>query len=415
MQRQGFSVPLLIGGATTSLAHTAIKIAPHYTQPVVYVPDASRAVGVVSALLSSTNAHEFRARLAADYARVRDNHAKRQTRPRVSLATARANALRLPWNAKQAACDCHAPALYTPPRPCVSGKVIALDVDLAELRNYIDWAPFFRTWDLSGRFPQILEDETVGEAARSVYRDGLAMLDELIAGQWCRAKAVFGLFPANSVGDDIALYADESRQTPVLVWHGLRQQYEHAPGKPNLCLADFIAPKSSGVEDWCGVFAVTAGLGIETKLAEFEAAHDDYRAILFKALVDRLAEACASFLHERVRKHDWGYAADEALDNEALAREAHIGIRPAPGYPACPDHTVKRALFALLDAPGNAGMNLTESMAMTPAASVAGFYLSHPASRYFSVGKIGQDQLEDWALRAGISVEDARRWLAPLL
>ncbi|MCL1825983.1 MAG: methionine synthase [Betaproteobacteria bacterium] len=415
MQRQGFSVPLLIGGATTSLAHTAIKIAPHYTQPVVYVPDASRAVGVVSALLSSTNANEFRARLAADYARVRDNHANRQTRPRVSLEAARANALRLPWNAKQAACDCHAPAPYTPPRPRVSGKVIALDVDLAVLRDYIDWTPFFRAWDLSGRFPQILEDEIVGEAARNLYRDGLAMLDDLIAGQWCQAKAVFGLFPANSVGDDIALYADESRQTPVLVWHGLRQQYEHATGKPNLCLADFVAPKSSGIEDWCGVFAVTAGLGIETKLAEFEAAHDDYRAILLKALTDRLAEACASFLHERVRKHDWGYAADEALDNEALTREAHIGIRPAPGYPACPDHTVKRALFALLDAPGNAGMNLTESMAMTPAASVAGFYLSHPESRYFAVGKIGQDQLEDWALRAGISVEDARHWLAPLL
>jgi 5-methyltetrahydrofolate--homocysteine methyltransferase len=241
------------------------------------------------------------------------------------------------------------------------------------------------------------------------------MLDELIAGKWCQAKAVFGLFPANSVGDDIALYADERRTTPVLIWHGLRQQHEHAPGKPNLCLADFIAPKTSGVEDWCGVFAVTAGLGMETKLAEFEAAHDDYRAILLKALTDRLAEACAEWLHERVRKHDWGYAAVEALDNEALIREEYSGIRPAPGYPACPDHTVKRALFALLDAPGNAGMGLTESMAMTPAASVAGFYLSHPESRYFTVGKIGTDQLEDWACRAGMSVEEARRWLAPLL
>jgi 5-methyltetrahydrofolate--homocysteine methyltransferase len=241
------------------------------------------------------------------------------------------------------------------------------------------------------------------------------MLDELIAGKWCRAKAVFGLFPANSEGDDIVLYADERRETPVLVWHGLRQQQEHGSGKPNLCLADFIAPKSSGLQDWCGVFAVTAGLGIETKLAEFEAAHDDYRAILLKALADRLAEACASFLHERVRKQEWGYAADEAFDKEALIREEHPGIRPAPGYAACPDHTVKRALFALLDAPGNAGMVLTESMAMTPAASVAGFYLSHPESRYFAVGKIGQDQLEDWARRAGMSVEEARRWLAPLL
>ncbi|MDR2015977.1 MAG: methionine synthase [Azoarcus sp.] len=404
MQRQGFSIPLLIGGATASLAHTAIKIAPNYAQPVVYVPDASRAAGVVGALLSASGADAFRERLAVDYARVRDNHANRQTRPRLSLEAARANALRLPWDT---AC--------MPPRPCVPGKIIALDADLAVLRDYIDWSPFFRTWDLSGRFPQILEDETVGETARSLHRDALAMLDELIDGKWCRAKAVFGLFPADSVGDDIVLYADERRQTPALTWHGLRQQHEPAPGKPNLCLADFIAPKSSGVEDWCGAFAVTAGLGIETKLAGFEAAHDDYRAILLKALADRLAEACAEWLHERVRKHDWGYAADEALGKEALIREAYPGIRPAPGYPACPDHTVKRALFALLDAPGNAGMGLTESMAMTPAASVAGFYLSHPESRYFAVGKIAQDQLEDWANRAGMGAEEARRWLAALL
>jgi 5-methyltetrahydrofolate--homocysteine methyltransferase len=405
MQRQGFSVPLLIGGATASLAHTAIKIAPNYAQPVVYVPDASRAVGIVGALLSVSGADAFRERLAADYARVRDDYTNRQARPpRLSLEAARANALRLPWGAP-----------YMPPRPRVSGKVIALDVDLAALRDAIDWSPFFRAWDLSGRFPQILEDETVGETARSLYRDALAMLEEIIDGKWCRAKAVFGLFPANSVGDDIVLYADEHRTNPVLSWHGLRQQHEHAPGKPNLCLADFIAPKSSGIEDWCGVFAVTAGLGIETKLAEFEAAHDDYRAILLKALADRLAEACAEWLHERVRKHDWGYAADEALDNEALIREAYSGIRPAPGYPACPDHTVKRDLFALLDAPGNAGMDLTESMAMTPAASVAGFYLSHPESRYFAIGKIGPDQLEDWAYRTGMSVEEARRWLAALL
>jgi 5-methyltetrahydrofolate--homocysteine methyltransferase len=404
MQRQGFSVPLLIGGATASLAHTAIKIAPNYAQPVVYVPDASRAVGVVGALLSTSGADVFRERLAADYARVRNDHFNRQPRPRLSLEAARANALRLPWGTAN-----------PPPRPRVSGKTITLDVDLAVLRDYIDWNPFFRAWDLSGRFPQILEDETVGETARSLYRDALAMLSELIDEKWCRAKAVFGLFPANSVGDDIVLYADERRQAPVLTWHGLRQQHALASGKPNLCLADFIAPKSSGIEDWCGAFAVTAGLGIETKLAEFEAAHDDYRAILLKALADRLAEACAEWLHERVRKHDWGYAVDESLDNEALIREAYPGIRPAPGYPACPDHTVKRALFALLDAPGNAGMSLTESMAMAPAASVAGFYLSHPESRYFSVGKIGPDQLEDWANRAGMSGEEARRWLVGVL
>ena len=303
---------------------------------------------------------------------------------------------------------------YRPPRPQEIG-VTTLDVDLAALRAYIDWGPFFQTWDLSGRFPEILDDALVGEAARNVYNDAKAMLDEVIAGKWLRAKAVFGLFPANSIGDDIAFYADNRRVAPRMVWHGLRQQHEHASGKPNLCLADYIAPLSSGVEDWCGAFAVTTGLGIETKLAEFNAAHDDYRAILLKALADRLAEACAEWLHERVRKRYWAYAADEALDNEALIRERYCGIRPAPGYPACPDHTAKSGLFALLDAPRNAGMHLTESMAMTPAASVAGFYFSHPGSRYFVVGKIGQDQLEDWARRVGMPVEEARRWLAPLL
>lgn len=405
MQRQGFSVPLLIGGATTSLAHTAVKIAPHYAQPVVYVPDASRCVGLLGALLSSSGAAAFKAKLAADYVAVRDRHANRLARPLVPLETARHNALRLPWSE----------APYAPPTPRISGKVIAITPDLAVLREYIDWTPFFRAWELAGRFPQIFEDAAVGEAARDLYRDGQAMLDALVAEKWCCAKAVFGIFPANSAGDDIALYADERREMPVLVWRVLRQQHEPAFGKPNLCLADFVAPESSGIKDWCGAFAVTAGLGIETKLAEFEAAHDDYRAILLKALADRLAEACAEWLHEHVRKREWGYATDEALGNADLIREKYVGIRPAPGYPACPDHTAKRALFALLDAPANANMGLTESMAMTPAASVAGFYLSHPESRYFTVGKIGTDQLEDWSRRAGMDVEEARRWLAPLL
>ncbi|MDR0564352.1 MAG: methionine synthase [Azoarcus sp.] len=418
MQRQGFTIPLLIGGATTSLAHTAIKIAPNYGQPVVYVPDASRAVGVVGALTSRTSADEYRARLASDYARVRSNHANKQTRPLISLEAARANALRLPWHTAPS-CDCalhtRLPAHGHPPCPPDAGKIMTPEVSLAALRRYIDWTPFFRTWDLAGRFPQILDDETVGETARSLYRDAQAMLDELITEKWLQAKAVFGIFPAHRVGDDIEFYADERRGTPVLVWHGLRQQHQHAEGKPNLCLADFIAPKSAGIKDWCGAFAVTAGLGIESKLAEFEAAHDDYRAILLKALADRLAEACAEWLHAHVRKQGWGYAADERLDNDALIREEYIGIRPAPGYPACPDHTVKRALFTLLDAPRNAGMSLTESMAMYPAASVSGFYFSHPESRYFSVGKIGTDQLQDWASRAGMPLEEARRWLAPLL
>jgi 5-methyltetrahydrofolate--homocysteine methyltransferase len=419
MQRHGFSVPLLIGGATTSRAHTAVKIAPNYAQPVVYVPDASRAVGVVSALLSETGSAAFKAKLAADYEQVRARHADKQARPLISLEQARANALRTAWaEAPRVTCDCAAHGAqsraYQSPRPQAFG-VVALDVDLARLRDYIDWSPFFQTWDLVGRFPKILDDAVVGEAARNVYNDAQEMLDAVIKDRWLRAKAVFGIFPANSVGDDIEFYADENCDPPLMVWHGLRQQHEHPAGKPNLCLSDYVAPRSSGVRDWCGAFAVTAGLDIEAKLAEFAAAHDDYRSIMLKALADRLAEACAEWLHERVRKQYWGYAANEICDNDALIREQYRGIRPAPGYPACPDHTAKRDLFRLLDAPATAGMELTSSMAMTPAASVAGFYIAHPESRYFAVGKIGRDQLEDWAARAGMTVPEAERWLAPLL
>ncbi|HNQ75257.1 MAG TPA: methionine synthase, partial [Pseudothauera hydrothermalis] len=389
MQRQGFDVPLLIGGATTSRAHTAIKIAPHYQQPVVYVPDASRAVGVVTALLSETGAAEFKAQLAADYDRIRAQHANKKGVALVSLEAARANAF-----------DALSLEGYLPPEPNTTG-VIALDVALDTLRDYIDWGPFFQTWDLAGSFPAILDDPVVGETARNVFRDAQAMLEALIAGQWVQAKAVFGLFAANSVGDDIELYGDESRSHPIMTWYGLRQQHQRPPGKPHWCLADFIASKQSGVRDWIGAFAVTAGLGIEHKLAEFEAAHDDYHAIMLKSLADRLAEACAEWLHERVRKEYWGYAADEQLDNAALIKEQYRGIRPAPGYPACPDHTVKAALFQLLDVPTNTGMGLTEAMAMTPAASVSGFYFAHPKSHYFAISKIGRDQLEDWAHRTG--------------
>ncbi len=406
MQRQGFAeqgIPLLIGGATTSRAHTAIKIAPHYAQPVVYVPDASRAVGVVTALLSEGGAADFKTQLAADYDKIRSQHANKKGVQLVPLEAARANAF-----------SPLADPAYQPEEPNTTG-VMAMDVDLAELRDYIDWGPFFQTWDLAGRFPDILDDEVVGETARNVYNDAQAMLDVLIAQEWVQAKAVFGLFPANSVGDDIELYEDESRSRPIMTWYGLRQQHERPAGKPHWCLADFVAPKDSGVRDWCGAFAVTAGIGIELKLAEFEAAHDDYHAILLKSLCDRLAEATAEWLHERVRKEYWGYAAAESLDNAALIKEQYQGIRPAPGYPACPDHTVKAALFQLLDAPTNAGMGITESMAMTPAASVAGFYFAHPQSHYFAISKIGEDQLEDWARRTGMSVDAARRWLAPLL
>ncbi|MEZ5611614.1 MAG: methionine synthase [Rhodocyclaceae bacterium] len=418
MQRQGFDVPLLIGGATTSRAHTAIKIAPHYQQPVVYVPDASRAVGVVTALLSEGGAEDFKTQLAADYDKIRAQHANKKGVKLISLEAARENAFRTDWAAEPvAACsNSHQAGYqpYTPPEPNTTG-VMAIDVDLDDLREYIDWGPFFQTWDLAGKFPQILDDEVVGETARNVFADAKEMLELIIAQEWLQAKAVFGIFPANRVGDDIEFYTDESRATPMMTWYGLRQQHERPGGKPNWCLADFIAPKDSGVKDWCGAFAVTAGLGIELKLAEYEATHDDYHAIMLKSLADRLAEATAEWLHARVRKEFWGYAADETLDNEALIREQYRGIRPAPGYPACPDHTVKAALFELLDAPVNTGMGITESMAMTPAASVSGFYFSHPESHYFAVSKIGEDQLTDWARRTGLSVDAARRWLAPLL
>jgi len=418
MKRQGFSVPLLIGGATTSRNHTAIKIAPHYDQPVVYVPDASRAVGVVTALLSEGQSEAFKAEVAADYEKIRALHANKKGVQLVSLEAARANAFR--WEIWEIGDRPQFPegksgsVPYFPPRPNTLG-VQAIDVELGELVNYIDWGPFFQTWDLAGRFPAILDDEVVGETARNVFADGKAMLEKIVAEEWLQAKAVFGLFPANAVGDDIELYTGEDRKHLAMVWHGLRQQHERPAGKPHWCLADFVAPKNSGVPDWVGAFAVTAGLGIEARVAEFEAAHDDYHAIMLKSLADRLAEACAEWLHERVRRECWGYAADETLDNAALIAEQYRGIRPAPGYPACPDHTVKGPLFELLGARERIGMELTESYAMMPAAAVSGFYFAHPESHYFAISKIGRDQLEDWARRTGMEVDEAARWLAPLL
>ena len=415
MQRLGWSggdglpVPLLIGGATTSRAHTAIKIAPNYAGPVVYVPDASRAVGVVTQLLSIDMRQDFVDSVAADYEKVRTQHAAKKGVPLVSLAAARDNRTRLD---------------YAPVKPNKLGVTVLRDLDLGLLAKYIDWGPFFQTWDLAGAFPQILDDAVVGEAARNVYRDAQAMLQQLIAEKWISANAVFGLFPANSVGDDIVFFHDESRTTPLMTWYGLRQQQERPEGKPHQCLADFVAPQKLGVgdtaineaiNDYVGAFAVSAGIGIEKKLAEFEAQHDDYRGILLKSLADRLAEAAAEWLHEAVRKKYWGYAAAENLTAEELIAEKYQGIRPAPGYPACPDHTAKAALFKLLDAKSNADMELTENFAMTPAASVAGFYLAHPQAKYFAVGKIGRDQLDDWAQRSGMTVQTAERWLAPLL
>jgi 5-methyltetrahydrofolate--homocysteine methyltransferase len=402
MQRQGFSAPLLIGGATTSRAHTAIKIAPNYQGTVVYVPDASRAVGVVTKLLSDDQAAGFKDEIAADYEKLRAQHAGKQGVKLLTLAAARANRPQLEYQAS-----------FVPFAPRRPGIRPLCKIDLATLARYIDWGPFFQTWDLAGRYPQILDDAKVGEQARSVFADARAMLDKIVAEQWLTANAVFGLFPANAVGDDIEIYADEAREKVLMTWHGLRQQHERPADQANLCLADYIAPR--GTPDYIGAFAVTAGIGIEAKLAEFAAQHDDYHAIMLKSLADRLAEAAAEWLHERVRIDDWGYGRDEGLDLDALIDEKYRGIRPAPGYPACPDHTVKQDLFALLDAPANAGIALTENFAMMPAAAVSGFYFAHPQAKYFAVTKIARDQLEDWAKRTNYPVSEAEKWLAPLL
>jgi 5-methyltetrahydrofolate--homocysteine methyltransferase len=421
MQRQGFAaekIPLLIGGATTSRAHTAIKIAPNYDGPVVYVTDASRAVGVVTNLLSIGQRDGFVAEVAADYEKIRGEHAQKKGMTLATLAEARANAHRTDWVAADPAC-CSAAVKtgylpYAPVKPRTLG-VQSIEVDLAKLVPYIDWSPFFQTWELAGRYPAILDNPTVGEAARNVFKDAQAMLAAIVAEKWLTARAVFGLFPANAVGDDIEIYTDETRRQTAMVWHNLRQQQKQPAGRANACLSDFVAPKDSEVPDYLGAFAVTAGLGIEKKLVEFEATHDDYRSIMLKSLADRLAEACAEWLHAEVRRTHWGYAGDEALGNDDLIAEKYRGIRPAPGYPSCPDHTSKGDLFRLLDAPRNAGITLTESFAMSPAAAVSGFYFAHPEARYFAIPKIGRDQLEDWAKRTGFPVVEAERWLAPLL
>ncbi len=403
MEREGFEVPLLIGGATTSRTHTAVKIAPHYSGPVIWVPDASRSVSVCSSLLSDELRAGYLGDVKSEYERVRSQHEAKKGLELVSLAQARANALKTDWTE------------YAPPRPEVAGMRVLKNYDLAEIANYIDWGPFFQAWELSGPFPAILEDPVVGEAARNVHGEGRAMLKRIIEGRWLKASAVFGLFPAAAVNaDDIEIYADESRSQALMTWHNLRQQNVKPTGRPNLCLADFVAPKGSGVADYIGAFAVTAGIGIEKKLGEFEKKHDDYSAIMLKTLADRLAEAFTELLHRRVRREFWGYAKGEALDYAALISEKYRGIRPAPGYPACPDHTEKGALFELLGA-GRIGMRLTESYAMYPAAAVSGFYFSHPESQYFAVGKVGRDQVEDYARRKGAPVEEVERWLAPNL
>jgi 5-methyltetrahydrofolate--homocysteine methyltransferase len=383
-------IPLLIGGATTSRVHTAVKIAPHYEGPVVYVPDASRSVGVCSDLLSDERAAKYLDDLRADYDKVRQQHANKKQTPLVSLAQARANKTPIDW------------AAYTPTKPKFIGRRLFRNYDLGEIAQCIDWGPFFQTWDLAGPFPAILTDEVVGESARRVYSDGQRMLKRLIDGRWLTAQAVIGLYPAAQVNDDdIVLYADEARTQPLMTWHGMRMQSERpvvdGVRRPNRCLADFVSPLNN---DYVGLFAVTAGIGVEKKEQYFLDDHDDYSAIMLKALADRLAEALAERMHQRVRTELWGYAPDEALSNEELIAEKYRGIRPAPGYPACPDHSVKRDMFRVLGAE-DIGMGLTESLAMTPAASVSGFYLAHPQATYFNVGKIGPDQVDDLAQRSG--------------
>ncbi len=397
-------MPLMIGGATCSRVHTAVKIAPHYDGPVVYVPDASRSVSVAQGLLSD-QAAKYIAELNADYAQVREQHANKKQTPLVTLAQARANATPTSWDN------------YTPTRPKFIGRRVFKNFDLAELEKYIDWAPFFQTWDLAGPFPAILDDEVVGVEAKKVYADGQAMLKKIIANRWLTANAVVGLYPAQRVGDDIVLYADETRQQKVMTWHGLRQQTVKPTRddvrNPNRCLADYVADQTQAA-DYVGLFAVTAGLGAEKQEKRFIDAHDDYSAILFKALADRLAEALAECMHHRVRTDLWGYAADEALSNEDLIKEKYQGIRPAPGYPACPDHSAKQDMFRVLQCE-DIDMGLTSSLAMTPAASVSGFYLAHPEAKYFNVGRIGDDQVQNLAQRQGVAVKDLERLLAPNL
>jgi len=423
MQRQGFEMPLLIGGATTSRAHTALKIDPHYKAPTVWVKDASRAVGVAQSLISRDMRAAFVAANDADYAEIRERHRNRGDAKRlVSLDKARGQKFDGGW------------ADYAPPAPKRPGLHVFDDYPLDELVACIDWTPFFQAWELAGKYPAILADAVVGAQASELYRDARAMLDRIVAERWLTAKGVFGLWPANSVGDDVVVSlqgtdlvggasaptagvghpvgAEAPPTRAVATLHFLRQQVDKPADRPDFCLADFIAPKDSGRQDWIGMFAVTAGIGIDAHVARFEADHDDYNAILLKALADRLAEAFAERLHQRVRKEFWGYDADEALDNEALIAEQYVGIRPAPGYPACPEHSEKATLFRLLDAGRNTGMSLTESFAMLPTAAVSGYYFSHPQSQYFVVGRVSKEQAADYARRKGVELAQVERWLA---
>ena len=405
MERLGFELPVMIGGATTSLIHTAVKIDQNYHGASIYVKDASRAVGVAQNLVTADTRDDFIAKIKADYADKRARHkGRKNTRRQLTIADARANRTKIEWQA------------YHPTVPKKLGVQTFDDYPLNDLVERIDWTPFFQAWELAGRYPRILEDEIVGEHATNLFRDAKAMLTKIVDEKWLKARAVFGFFPANSVNDDdIEVYTDDSRSEVLMTLRSLRQQTERPPGRPNAALADFVAPKDSGVNDYIGSFAVTAGIGIDEHVGRFEDDHDDYQSIMLKALADRLAEAFAERLHELVRKDLWGYVPNETLDNDALIDEKYQGIRPAPGYPACPDHTEKALLWQLLEPEKNAGMTITESFAMLPTAAVSGFYFAHPESRYFGLGKIDQDQVEDYAARKGWTMDVAERWLGPAL
>jgi 5-methyltetrahydrofolate--homocysteine methyltransferase len=400
MERQGLDIPLLIGGATTSRAHTAVKVSPRRSGPVIWVKDASRSVPVAAALLSDEQRPALLAATEEDYQALRERHAAKHDRPMLTLTKARENRTPIEWEG------------YEPPTPKRPGVTVFSDYDVAELREYIDWQPFFNAWEMKGKFPDILNNPATGEAARKLYDDGQDMLDRMIKEKWLTANGVIGLFPANAVGDDIEVYTDDDRTEVRATLRNLRQQGEHREGIPNRSLGDFVAPKDTGIADYVGAFAVTAGLGTQAKIAEFKADIDDYSAILLESLADRLAEAFAERMHERVRKEFWGYAANEELDNAALIGERYVGIRPAPGYPACPEHTEKATLWELLDVNANAGIELTDSMAMWPGAAVSGWYFSHPQSQYFVVGRLGQDQVADYAKRKGWTLKEAERWLS---
>jgi 5-methyltetrahydrofolate--homocysteine methyltransferase len=404
---RGLKMPLLIGGATTSRAHTAVKIAPHYDGPVIYVPDASRSVAVMQSLLTPEQKDQYISDIEKDYARAREQHANKKGIKLLTIEEARLNKLKLQFD-----------QTYTPLAPKFIGKRVFKNIDLNLIAPYIDWSPFFQTWDLVGFYPAILNDPIVGKSATQVFKEAQSMLTKLINNRALVANGVVAFYPANSIEDDIEIYADESRTKTLFTYYGLRQQSEKPKvenaQKPNQCLSDFVAPKSSGIKDYIGIFAVTSGLGMEKYEEEFKNKNDDYSSIMFKSLADRLAEAFAEYMHERVRKDLWGYAIDENLDKEALIKEAYKGIRPAPGYPACPDHTIKKEIFTHLKL-DEIDMHLTDSFAMSPAASVSGFYFGHPEAHYFSVDKIGEDQLKDMAKRRDVSIEFLKKWLAPNL